>query len=450
MVAEQGLVQRDTWSFASANPWLMHEWLSELFMHFVHATAGFGGVALLRGLMVGVVAAILIKTCRGVAGPDVAATVGVIAMVAVFPSAAERPQLVSWALLAAVCPWLRRRIAERRAPWALTALTWLWANLHGLWLMVIVLYGALVLGLAIEVGLRRWRELTNFALVGLGATCATMLTPVGPPLLAAPFHVREYARFVTEWATPNITSPTTACAVLLLAVVVVDWARSSTPVDPPTIAFVAAATVLGLTYTRTVPVLAIAVAPLAAAAVQRWTDRPVPCFRLERAGRIQWAVAALCVVPLAAVMVTNATTIDPIKAMSEPSERRALAVARELDALPGRARVLNEYDLGGWLIWAARDTSPGIDGRAEIYPVEYVEHYIGALGMAPGWQEFVDRSDADAAVLYRKTPLAAGLVSIGWRTTSDDGGVLVLLPPASGPSDRENGPESGKGLHPNG
>ncbi len=429
LITEAGLVDRDPWSHASTEPWLLHEWFSELVMYGVYAVGGYSAVAALRAVLFATLAAVLVACCRRVARPDLATGAAALALIATLPGSAERPQLVSWVLLAALCPWLRACVAERRVPWMLVPLVWLWANLHGLWLLALVLYAALVIGLALDLGWERRRLTAIFALVGVLATGAAMLTPVGPRLLLSPFHVREYARFVTEWAPPSITRPTTACALLLLGVVVIDWARRESKVDAPTISFVAAATVIGMTYSRTVPVLAIAVAPLAAAAIQRWTNRDVPAFELTRGTRRQWMAATLCVVPVVALLLPRAATVDPVRSMPGGSESRMTAAAGELDALPGRAKVLNEYDLGGWVIWSARDVSPAIDGRAEIYPVEYVEGYVGALSMRPGWDRFVEQMDPDAALLYRQTPLVSGLTSQGWRVTSDDGDVLVLVPP---------------------
>jgi hypothetical protein len=101
----------------------------------------------------------------------------------------------------------------------------------------------------------------------------------------------------------------------------------------------------------------------------------------------------------------------------------------KLDALPGHARVLNEYGFGGWLIWTARDVSPGIDGRSEIYSPSYVSGYFAALGMQPGWKQFVAKHSFEAAWLHKSTPLTLGLRSLGWRTVWHEGDTLILVPP---------------------
>ncbi len=102
-----------------------------------------------------------------------------------------------------------------------------------------------------------------------------------------------------------------------------------------------------------------------------------------------------------------------------------------LDALPGRAKVLNQYNLGGWMLWTARNLSPAVDGRTEIYTPAYLDSLFSAENMGPGWQTFVDRYDFDAAWLYRNTRLVEGLRSLGWVEAFHDDRTVVLLPPGA-------------------
>ena len=101
-----------------------------------------------------------------------------------------------------------------------------------------------------------------------------------------------------------------------------------------------------------------------------------------------------------------------------------------LDRLPGRARVLNEYVLGGWLLWTARDVSPAIDGRTEIYQPDYVGQAMAATHMGPGWRRFVERHHFDAAILSNDSQLVFGLKTLGWRVAFRDSSRVILVPPA--------------------
>ena len=104
--------------------------------------------------------------------------------------------------------------------------------------------------------------------------------------------------------------------------------------------------------------------------------------------------------------------------------------SRTLDALPGRAHVLNEYDLGGWLLWTARDTSPAIDGRTEIYDKAYVSRYVETMRLKGDWRGFVDSERFAAAWLRTSTPLLWGLKSEGWTEIYRDDFSVIVVPPS--------------------
>lgn len=105
------------------------------------------------------------------------------------------------------------------------------------------------------------------------------------------------------------------------------------------------------------------------------------------------------------------------------------AATSYLDELPGRARVINEYELGGWLLWAARDVSPAVDGRAATHTVSYLNAYVDSLNLHGDWRGFVKAMDADAAWLRKEAPLVEGLQMLGWRTVHEDDFTYVLVPP---------------------
>jgi hypothetical protein len=278
--------------------------------------------------------------------------------------------------------------------------------------------------------LRGWRTTARFAGFGILAVSTVAATPVGPVLLLSPFRVREYAQFVSEWNPPSIASIPTACALLLVLIVVLGWARGGAPVPATTLSFVVAATGMGLLYMRTVPVMAIAVAPLAATALQSFSG-PRRSY-LKPSARLAFlsSAVALLAIPMAGSALASAAAPHPTGGLPGTTAAGVLSATHAVEALPGRVRLFNQYELGGWLLWAARDTSPVVDGRADVYSVEHFRGYMDALKMKPGWREFVEDADVDAAFLAEAAPLAAGLQLIGWTVHHEQGGLVVLLPPA--------------------
>jgi hypothetical protein len=387
-------------------------------MYLAQAAGGYRGVIALHAVGVFVLAILVARSVRRVSSPAVAILISALALVGLFLGSAERPQLISWCLLAATVPALRRSVAERRAPWWFVGVIWIWANLHGLWSASLTLFGALVLGLVIEVGLRAWQTYLPFIGVGLASAAAAMLTPAGPRLLLTPLHVRAYAPYVTEWAPPNLLSPFFGAAYLMLAVLVVGWVRKGTVVPPHVICLVVASGFLGLAYSRTIPVAVIVLAPLAAAA---WSEAPQTQASTRRRSEVRLYTASAI-----AFLVAAAWWLPQVPGVLSGAP---WAVSQSLDALPGRATVLNEYDYGGWLLWTARDTSPGIDGRTEIYSPGYVGEYLATLRLQGDWRGFVKQGGFDAAWLRRGSPLVFGLRSQGWTVRYRNDFSIILVPP---------------------
>ncbi len=143
--------------------------------------------------------------------------------------------------------------------------------MHGLWVIALVLYGCLVIGCCLDLGRLSWVGTRRFLAVGVLSLAAASVNPSGPLLLLTPFEVRGYARFVGEWGPPSLLNPFFAATFLLLGIILVGWARLPTRVSYPDIALVLGACLVGLPYIRTMPVAAIAPAPV------RRGDHPTSC-----------------------------------------------------------------------------------------------------------------------------------------------------------------------------
>jgi hypothetical protein len=418
LILHSGFVRTDPWSFASSRPWVLHEWGGEVVMYLAYQAGGYHGLIVLRVLLMLVLATLIIRACLREAGPAITCVVGALAFESLWPRATERPQLISFCILAAVLPALRRAIDRRQPPWWLIPVTYLWANIHALWPVGLMLYGALVLGMMIETGFHSWRTYRPFLIIGAVSGIVVTATPNGPALLSI-FKLGG-AQFIGEFGAPSILTLSNFSAVALGLVIVCSWALTRREPHPTEVTFVLAAGVLGAMYNRSVPVAAIALAPIAARALTAWFPRSAEQTRVQLRDLVAASVLAAIFAAAGGAQIAS----GPALASDTP-----FRASRDLDSLPGKARVLNEYATGGWLLWTARDTAPAIDGRSEVYGLPYVTAYLNALRLGPGWKNWVRATDVDAAWLYKGTPLVYGLRTMGWTTYKDEGDSVILLPP---------------------
>ncbi len=87
LVLQGGFPTRDTWSFASTERWVLHEWLGEVVLYLASAVAGDRGVIALRCVTMLVLASLVITSSRREGRPWPALVVAGLALWSLLPRA---------------------------------------------------------------------------------------------------------------------------------------------------------------------------------------------------------------------------------------------------------------------------------------------------------------------------------------------------------------------------
>jgi hypothetical protein len=416
----------DTWSLvASGRDWVAHSWLAEVLLSLLHSALGLKGVVLFRAVAVlGLLTALAVQAFRRTT-PARALLVVALAVMATRGGWGERPQLLSFLLIVPTAQLVRAAVEGRRSIWWVVPITFLWANLHGLWFLApaLVLLGAVGAWTATP-RTARLAETRTFLLAAGASAAVAGLTPNGPVLLLQPLRVNGYAHFVSEWAPVDIHSVWGLGFFGMVLTFLVAYGRGTSRLGAYELASVCFAIALGLLYSRTVAPAAVLMTPLLAEALGK-----LPPPRRSSGFPPVFSRAALGVLLVLGLFGgTFVLTQQPDLPPAAPVQ----ATQALLDGVSGQPRVLNEYAIGGWLLLFAPEARPAIDGRAEIYPTEYVGDYISALKMVGDWQRVLEPLQANSALLHPETPLANGLkAQLGWRTVYEDANWLVLVPPGA-------------------
>ena len=193
----------DPFSFTAGNrPWFAHEWLAETIMAIAYRAAGLRGVMVLAAAATGLTAAILLHHLRRFLPGIHALTALIVALSAAAPSMLVRPHLLAWPCLAAWCGGLVAARASRTAPpWALLPVMLLWVNLHGSFMVGLLLQGALMIEALFDPGANR--RLTLIAW-GRFIAAAWLIALVNPDFLAGvlfPVHLvgMKSLVWIGEW-----------------------------------------------------------------------------------------------------------------------------------------------------------------------------------------------------------------------------------------------------------
>jgi hypothetical protein len=429
---QRAIPHADPFSYTFAGqPWVAHEWLSEVAMALAYRAAGWSGVALLTG--VAAATAIFIMARRAARDLSGAALLVVVVLAAqlVAPSLLARPHILALPLLALWAEALfAAREADRAPPIALAALMALWANLHGGFAFGLALIAPFALeALLAAAPEARLKTAYDWGLFAVASVAAAALTPFGVEGLLFPLRLLGLAHLseIGEWRPENFAHPGPMELALLALVAFV-------LIRPTRLPWLRVALLVGLIHMalqhgRHQTLLAMLAPMLLAPAIRVALGEKAPRTLAPASSVVVLAAAALALVlagtRLALPIVRHDSATSPITALS--------AVPPALRDQP----TLNGYGFGGYLIGAG--VRPFIDGRADMYGDAFLDLYgqiaagdpnalkdaltrwrvawtifppgepiVAALDRQPGWRRLY--ADAFAVVQVREdAPGAEGL-----------------------------------------
>jgi len=409
----------DPWVPFSSRPFVLTQWLPEVVAQKGYELFGLPAVAWLRCAAMLALISALVWAARQAADTVPAIMAALAGLIGAGGSLSERPQLISFVLLAVTVGAWWKTASDLRPRWWLAPMTFLWACSHGLWGVGVLIGLAVVGGLALDRRLDRRAALRLLAVPAISVAAAA-LTPVGPRLVLTPFEVSSNAaQFVQEWQPTDPRNVFAAVTLGMIALALLPWIRGTSARPWWQIALAGCAVVSTLAMFRTVPVGSIIAVPLLASALQE--QRGHAATRLSRRGVAAWiglvAAGAIVAAPIAGAVAQRPS--------GWPEGLRP-----KLAAIPAKTVVLNDFAAGGWLLWAEPQLTPVIDLRSEIYSMDYIRDYERTEQVRAGWQAFLVRTKPTYALLKTNAPLTFALrEQLNWTTVGEDTDYVLLKAP---------------------
>jgi len=341
-------------------PWTAHEWLAEVLLAFAFRLGGWSGVAVLTGAAVATAALIVgLSAARELRGAQLVAAVA-IGLSLVTANLLARPHVLALPLAAAWSAGLiAARDRERAPPLGLAALMTAWANLHGGFIVGLMLIGPFALEAVTEAPVgARLITARAWATFALAALAAALINPYGVDALVLPFRLMSVENLsrISEWRPQDFSH----LGTMELALLTLLGLTLTRPFAMPPIraALLIALVAMALQHSRHQVLLGI-IAPMLLA-------RPIAAaFGAAPVGEERRLVArtALFASLAAALAIGGARLMAPIERTDGAAAPISAlsAVSRELRRKP----VLNAYAFGGYLIF--EHVRPFIDARVELY-----------------------------------------------------------------------------------
>ncbi len=408
------------WSFATDfAPWVSTQWLSELLFYFLHEVGGWSSFALFRVATAMAALAVLARTTLAGRPTALAAFPFLFAAGTVALVSQERPQqftLIGAAFLGGVL-FSSLRPGVLPPWWALAALTVVWANLHGGWVLVPAVLFLIALGRFADNGIHDSLARRALAL-WLLTIAAGLITPAGIAGLTAPLRFRAATDNLVEWGPTIPATAAGAVSLIMLALAMIGWARSPR-VPRSEILVVLVLLVFALSAWRNLAPALVLLAPLIA-------ERMTLAFPgVGRRAEPPWSRRAGILLAGLLTLIGIAT----IPGQSHlPSDTNPVRLAQQISNLPQQQRVLNDYNVAGLVLYfGGPETQVAIDGRADRYGSQYIQDYLKLSNLQGDWQSLLAQLAPTSALIERDTALAFYLVDVrGWQVVDEDDEFVLL------------------------
>ncbi|MGH9502969.1 MAG: hypothetical protein ACRD20_08965 [Terriglobales bacterium] len=440
ILQNHALFHTDPYSFTRfGQPWINHEWLSEILLYGVYRLAGFGGLIVVFAVVIA--AAFFLVFMRSPGRPYLAAVVTIWGALASASTWGVRPQMFSL-LLASV--FLTLLEASERRPsllWWSAPLMLLWVNLHAGYPIGLVFLALFFLGETIEAGIRpgawpksvpRLKRLARAFAICLGLVA---VNPNGLRIYWYPFKTLSSVamhRFIHEWFSPNFHDPTYLPLLLMLLALLAGLALSRRCPRIRNTLLLLVTIPAALRSVRHIPILVLVIIPvlaeLAQTCLEQWETPQLLRRSLSGSLSRTLVINALVLVTFAAFTVYRVRSVVSTQAEAEASHFPAAAAAfLQKEHPPGP--MMNYYNWGGYFIWKLYpEYRVFIDGRADIYGDAFIIEFAACYYLTDDWGKSLEKWGIQTLVLPPDAPVVTALRSSAkWKQIYADSQAAILI-----------------------
>lgn len=446
----------DPFSYTRAGqPWVAHEWLSELLLYKLQCATGSTGLILTFAAIVCATFFLLYLRCGP--APHIAGAVTLVAAWATAPLWGVRPQITSLMLTSLWLLILERSERYPRVLWWTLPLTLLWVNLHAGFALGLVLSALFLAGGFIEraLGSARRQSAKHLRMQAWILLLDLLIVPINPNgsrMFVYPIETLRSAamqKYIAEWASPNFHRAEYWPFLLLVLATFAAISWSRVPLRPRDLLLLLVGLYASLGSIRLMPLFVLIATPLICQRLGKWPrSEPLallnPTMHASRA-----SFHALILLALAAFVGVHTAQVVRHEPQAEMQAFPAGAVSF-LQAHPADGPIFNDYDWGGYLIWKLYpSTRVFIDGRADLYATSGasgqddpppLDQFAKTYQFKGSWRQALDRWNIKTVLVPTDSALAVGLRSApDWTVIYEDSQAIILVLAASSarvPTDR--------------
>ena len=439
ILQNHGVFHTDPYSFTRfGQPWINHEWLSEVLLFSIYRLAGFGG--LIVSFAAVIAAALFLVFLRSPGRPYVAAMVTLWGALASASTWGVRPQMFSLLLGSVFLVLLDASERRPKLLWWTAPLMLLWVNLHAGFPIGLAFIALFLVGEGLEAAFRPepWQKslsrLKQLAAALVLCVALVAVNPNGIRLYRYPFQTlgsESMHRFIHEWFSPDFHDLTYLPLLLLLLALMAGLAAAPRCPRLRDLLLVLATVPAALRSMRHIPILVLVIVPVLSEMTQTW---------LQERGAWRWSgkaepgsaprtLAFNLIVLLIFTGFTGARVRQVASHQGETEARHfpaAAAAFLEQEHPPGP--MMNHYNWGGYFIWKLYPRyRVFLDGRADVYGDALMTEFGSCYYLKDDWSKYLEAWGIRTVVLSPDAPLITALRSSPkWRQIYGDTEAVIL------------------------
>lgn len=408
--------------------------LTQLIFYKLFAIGGLSLVQSANALVIAAAFGLLGWHCRRSSGCwATAAWVGVGTLAGIWPTLLIRPQSASIFLFVVLHLALD---ASRARRWLLVVpplLMGAWVNLHGGFLIGLLLLSAATLAELLTWIVSRTRRFPIAVIASFAASCgATLANPYGFKVYhyALTLSRRAASRGIEEWLPPGLQTSIGWAFMLSLMVVVVLLALGSSRPSLHDICLIVVLLPLACGSVRMVVWWLLAIAPWVARALAdvlgriRHPHSPDLATEWTRRPALRPALMLIVLVGGAVFCQPALARINPLFRVrsSHRIEADLESLVARIPELDSRPHVFTRLEWGEYLDWAGQLSF--IDGRIEAYPDSVWSRYLAITSGRADWERLLIDSGANVLLLDQAYHVALEPLvrqSPRWRQVAEAG-----------------------------
>jgi hypothetical protein len=450
IVQTRAVFHTDPYSFTRfGQPWIDHEWLSQVLMFSLYRLAGWGG--LIVGFGAVIAAAFLVAFLRCPGRPYIAGVITLLGAFASAPSWGVRPQMLTLLLTSVLLLILERSYQRPKLLWWTPLLMLLWVNLHAGYALGITLMALFLAGDVLDIafgfppfgsaalnskdGPPPGARLRALALAILVCAAVVLLNPYGAAMYAYPLETlrsRAMQSYIGEWLSPDFHQNRYLPTLAMILATVVLAALSPRRLRPRDVLLLSVTTYSALRSVRHIPIFALVAIPILSTMTLAWLQERGVAKEFEGKRTPMTSVKALVnALLLAGFLVFLFARVRYVTRGQPETEAKELPAAAVsfIAAQRPPAPILNHYNWGGYFIWRLfPQYRVYIDGRADLYGDAFMDDLAMTYYLrGDSWRSPFEKWGIRTVVLPPDAPLVTALrASPDWQTIYADGQAVVL------------------------